>query len=78
MFQSRTGWLGVLVSIIGVLTAADVMPLVSQLLTDTLGASVSHGVGLFLSLLGTVVAKLSSPERVTPGDVAPTETDDAG
>lgn len=78
MFQSRTGWLGVLVSIIGVLTAADVMPLVSQLLTDTLGASVSHGVGLFLSLLGTVVAKLSSPERGTPEGVQPTETDDAG
>lgn len=74
MFQSRTGWLGVLVSLIGVLTAADVMPLVSQLLTDTLGAQVSHGVGLFLSLLGTVVAKLSSPERAPTGGDAPGDT----
>lgn len=78
MFQSRTGWLAVLVSLIGVLTAADVMPLVSQLLTDTLGASIAHGVGLFLTLLGTVVAKLSSAAPTTAPVTPPVETDDAG
>lgn len=62
MFQSRTGWAAVAVSIIGALTAVDVMPLLSTFLTDALGADLAHKIGAFLSFLGVVVAKLSAPK----------------
>lgn len=42
MFRSTTGWVAVLVSVLGVLTTADVLPLVSAFLTDTFGAKVAH------------------------------------
>lgn len=61
MFQSRTGWLAVLIAVVGALTAADVMPLLSAFLTDALGPKVAHTVAACLTLLGTVVAKLSQP-----------------
>lgn len=61
MFRSRTGWLAVVVSIIGALTAVDVLPLVSAFLTETIGAKAAHGIGAALSLMGVVIAKLSNP-----------------
>lgn len=60
MFRSTTGWMAVLVSVLGVLTAADVLPLVSAFLTDTFGAKVAHTLGALLALIGTVTAKLSA------------------
>ena len=62
MFQSRTGWAAVAVSIIGALTAVDVMPLLSTFLTDAFGADLAHKIGAFLSFLGVMVAKLSQPK----------------
>lgn len=59
MFQSKTGWLAVLVAVIGALTAADIMPLLSAVLSETFGAKVAHSVGAALSLVGAVVAKLA-------------------
>ncbi|MFN8995510.1 MAG: hypothetical protein ACK5X3_17850 [Pseudomonadota bacterium] len=59
MFQSKTGWLAVLVSILGVLTTADVLPLVSAFLTETVGARTAHTIGALLALIGTVIAKMS-------------------
>ena len=62
MFQSKTGWAGVVVSVVSALTAADVMPLLSTFLNDTLGASVAHSISAALAVLGVVVAKLSAPK----------------
>lgn len=61
MFQSRTGWAAVAVSVVGALTAVDVMPLISTLLTETVGADLAHKIGAFLSFVGVIVAKLSQP-----------------
>ena len=60
MFRSTTGWVAVLVSVLGVLTTADVLPLVSAFLTDTFGAKVAHTLGALLALIGTVTAKMSA------------------
>lgn len=66
MFQSKTGWVAVLVSVIGALTAADVMPVLSAFLADALGPKVAHLIGAALTLVGTVTAKLSQPAAATP------------
>lgn len=66
MFQSRTGWAAVVVTVIGALTAVDVMPLLSTFLTDAIGADLAHKIGAFLSFLGVVVAKLSAPKADAP------------
>ncbi len=66
MFRSTTGWVAVLVTLIGTLTATDVMPLVSAFLLDTFGAKVAHTVGALLALVGTITAKLSAPKADAP------------
>lgn len=66
MFQSKTGWAGVAASVVGILTATDVVPIVSEFLTASIGAKAAHLVGLFLSLAGLVVAKLSDNKPATP------------
>lgn len=63
MFQSRTGWIAVLVSIIGALTAADVMPLLTAFLIDTVGESAARSIGIALTLLSAITAKLSAPTK---------------
>lgn len=68
MFQSRTGWLAVFVAVVGALTAADIMPLLSTVLTETFGPKAAHTTGAFLSLLGAVVAKLSAPQAAAPAE----------
>jgi uncharacterized membrane protein len=67
VFQSKTGWLAVLVSILGVLTTADVLPLVSAFLTETVGARTAHTIGALLALIGTVIAKLSQAAPPSEG-----------
>jgi hypothetical protein len=66
VFQSKTGWAGVLLSIVSALTAADVMPLLSTFLTDAVGASVAHTVSAALAIIGLLVAKLSAPAPAVP------------
>jgi hypothetical protein len=66
VFQSRTGWAAVAVTIIGTLTAADVMPLLSAFLLDAFGAKVAHGIGAALTLAGAITAKLSAPAPASP------------
>lgn len=68
MFRSTTGWVAVLVSVLGVLTTADVLPLVSAFLTDTFGAKVAHTIGALLALVGTITAKLSQAQAETPAE----------
>lgn len=70
MFRSRTGWVAVLVSVIGALTAVDVMPILSAFLAETFGAKIAHGVGAALTLIGTITAKLSQPQADTPTEPA--------
>ena len=62
MFQSKTGWAGVVVALVGALTAVDVLPLVSAFLTETVGPSVAHTIGTGLTLVGAVIAKLADPK----------------
>jgi multisubunit Na+/H+ antiporter MnhG subunit len=66
VFQSRTGWISVLVSTIGILTAVDVMPLVSEALVATVGPAKAHTAGVVIALVGVVVAKLSDPKKTAP------------
>lgn len=61
MFQSRTGWVAVLITVVGALTAVDVFPLLSAFLTETVGPEIAHRIGAALTLIGAVVAKLSQP-----------------
>jgi hypothetical protein len=69
VFQSKTGWGAVLLTILGALTAADVLPLVSAFLTEAVGEKAAHAFGLVLTIAGAVVAKLS---HSTPPDEPPT------
>lgn len=62
MLHSRTGWFAVLITIIGALTAVDVMPLLSTFLAETFGAKVAHSVGALLAVLGAVTAKFAMPQ----------------
>jgi hypothetical protein len=66
VFRSTTGWVAVLVSVLGVLTTADVLPLVSAFLTDTFGPQVAHTIGALLALTGTITAKLSAAKADAP------------
>lgn len=68
MFQSRTGWVAVLLTVIGALTATDVMPLLSAFLTETVGPQAAHAAGALLGVLGAVVAKLSEPKPPASGE----------
>jgi uncharacterized membrane protein YeaQ/YmgE (transglycosylase-associated protein family) len=61
MVSNKMGWLAVVLAVVGALTAGDVMPLLSTVLTETLGAKVAHTVATLLALVGAVVAKLSPP-----------------
>lgn len=70
MFRNRTGWVAVLVSVVGALTAVDTMPMLSAFLTETIGAKAAHGIGAALSLVAVVVAKLSAPEAEKPAPTA--------
>lgn len=63
MFQSKTGWVAVAVSIVGALTAADVMPLLTAVLIDTVGESAARSIGIALTLLSAITAKLSAPNK---------------
>lgn len=63
MFQSKTGWVAVAVSIVGALTAADVMPLLTAFLIDTVGESAARSIGIALTLLSAITAKLSAPDK---------------
>lgn len=66
MFRNRTGWAAVAVTVVGTLTAVDVMPLLSSFLSDTFGAKIAHGVGALLTLAGAITAKLSAPKADAP------------
>lgn len=68
MFQSKTGWAAVVLAVLGALTAADILPMVSAALSDLLGQKVAHSVGAVLALLGAVVAKLSQPAPTPPAE----------
>lgn len=70
MFQSKTGWAGALLSVVSALTAADVMPLLSTFLTETLGATAAHTVSAALAIAGLLVAKMSSPKAIITADPA--------
>ena len=61
MFQHRTGWIAVAVTLVGALTAADVFPLLSVFLTETIGEPAAHTIGTALVLVGAVIAKFSQP-----------------
>lgn len=65
MFQSKTGWGAVALTILGALTAADVLPMLSEFLKASVGEQAAHTAGLVLTLAGVIVAKLSHP---TPPD----------
>lgn len=66
MFSSKTGWFAVLVSIIGALTAVDVLPFITTFLDGAVGAQAAHVVGSLLTAIGVVVAKLSHPTPTAP------------
>lgn len=59
MFSSKTGWVAVLVSLLGALTATDTLPMVTTLLTSVAGAHTAQAVGTFLTVAGAIIAKLS-------------------
>jgi hypothetical protein len=56
----------VALTVFGALTAVDVMPLVSAFLTEAVGAKIAHAVGLALTLVGAVVAKVSQSGTQPP------------
>ena len=74
MFKARTGWIAVLVTLVGALTATDVMPLISGLLEDTIGPEAAHTIGALLVLVGVIVARFSDPRPPVAPPTAPPES----
>ena len=66
MFQSRTGWMALVLAAVGTLTTADMMPLVSELLVAAIGPEKAHLIGVALAVVGGVVAKMSDPKPPAP------------
>jgi hypothetical protein len=62
-FSWTTGWVAVVVAIVGALTAVDVMPILTDFLTQIVGAESAHKVGVFLSTIGALIAKLSHSQK---------------
>ena len=59
MFSWRTGWAATVAGIVGALAATDTLPMLTAILTETIGAKAAHTAGLLVTLAAIVVAKLS-------------------
>ena len=58
-FSWTTGWVATVATILGILTATDTIPILTDLLTQILGAGLAMKVVGVLSSIGALVAKLS-------------------
>ena len=60
MFRSSTGWWGLALAIFGALTSAQMLPIVTGVVTSVVGTHAAETVGIVLAAIGTLIAKLSA------------------